>query len=228
MNRVIFLEDESILREEIAEFLADQGFRVDAVDSLAAFRNCYDPSQHRLALLDLGLPDGNGLDLIQELRRRGDRVGIVVLTARGGTRDKIAGLGGGADHYLSKTVDLDELAATLQALGRRLGVENPASQRWLLEVRPRRLLPPGHDPIPLSQQDLIVLQILMEAPGAIVSRQKIIEALGEDYLSYDQRRLDTQISRLRRKTEEVCALPLPLNTMRNAGYSFFAEAEVRF
>ncbi len=225
MKRLVFLEDEDILREEIADFLRDQGYLVDAVASIGEFKQCYDPGQHRLALLDLGLPDGDGRELIRELRSRGHRVGIVVLTARGGTRDKVAGLAEGADYYLAKTVDLDELAATLAALVRRLGAPEK-SACWTLELGARRLIPPGYQPLPLSQQDLTVLQILLQRPGVAVSRRQIIEAQGENYLDYDQRRLDTQISRLRRKTEEVCGLALPLNTLRNAGYCFFAEAEI--
>lgn len=195
MKRLVFLEDEDILREEISDFLHDQGYLVDAVASLAEFRQCFDPGQHRLALLDLGLPDGDGRELIRELRSRGHQLGIVVLTARGGVRDKVAGLAEGADHYLAKTVDLDELAATLAALARRLGAPGK-SACWTLELGARRLIPPGYQPLSLSQQDLVVLQILMQRPGEAVSRQQIVEAQGENYLDYDQRRLDTEPVRI--------------------------------
>ncbi|UDF34593.1 UNVERIFIED_ORG: response regulator transcription factor [Shinella sp. XGS7] len=229
MSDLILLEDEAVLREELSEFLAGCGYRVQAEASLEGFRHHYDPSRHALAVIDLGLPDGDGLTLIRELRARGERLGIVVLTARGSTRERVAGLDIGADYYLAKTSDLDELAATLAALSRRLlgaGVL-PVEPAWVLELRPRRLLPPGCEPIGLSEQDLVVLHTLMRGAGEIASRQQIVEALGEDYLSYDQRRLDTQMRRLRRKVDEACGLTLPINTARNAGYRFHARALIR-
>ncbi|MGJ7609597.1 MULTISPECIES: response regulator transcription factor [unclassified Variovorax] len=230
MRDVILLEDEAVLREELSEFLVGNGYRVDAEGSLEGFRRRYDPRRHGIALVDLGLPDGDGLVLIRELRERGERLGIVVLTARGGSRDRVEGLDIGADYYLPKTADLDELAATLTALSRRLGDESatmPADDAWVLELGARRLSAPGFAPIALSQQDLTVLHELMRGAGDIASRQQIVTALGEHFLSYDQRRLDTQIRRLRRKVSEATGLTLPLNTARNAGYCFHARALIR-
>ncbi|MFY8118537.1 MAG: response regulator transcription factor [Roseateles sp.] len=229
LTDLILLEDEAVLREELGEFLSACGYRVQAEASVQGFRAHYEPGRHRLAVIDLGLPDGDGLNLIRELRSGGDRLGIVVLTARGSARERVAGLDMGADYYLAKTSDLDELAATLAALARRLLPQGtlPVDPAWILELRPRRLLPPGCEPIALSEQDLVVLHTLMRGAGEIASRQQIVEALGEDYLSYDQRRLDTQMRRLRRKVDEACGLTLPINTARNAGYRFHARALIR-
>ncbi|MCH7345599.1 response regulator transcription factor [Pelomonas sp. CA6] len=229
MHDLILLEDETVLRDELGEFLRDAGYRVDVAASLDEFRRAYDPARHAMALIDLGLPDGDGLTLIRELREQGRQLGIVVLTARGAVRDRIAGLDVGADYYLPKTSDLDEIAATLAAMSRRLG-DAPAPQpqdAWVLELSPRRLMPPGHASVALSEQDLVVLRELMREAGGIASRQQIVEALGEDYLSYDQRRLDTQMRRLRRKVNEATGLVLPINTARSAGYRFHAKALIR-
>ncbi|MDC8757837.1 response regulator transcription factor [Janthinobacterium fluminis] len=228
MLNLILLEDEAVLRQELTEFLGDCGYCVSAVADLAGFHASYEPARHRIAVIDLGLPDGEGMALVRALRLEGQRIGIVVFTARGATQDKVNGLGGGADYYLPKSADLDELAATLSALRRRMGEPAAAvAAPWVLELGPRRLLPPGFGAIALSQQDVTVLRTLMAEPERIVSRQQIVESLGEDFLSYDQRRLDTQISRLRRKAEQATGLTLPINTARNAGYRFYAEAEVR-
>ena len=231
MLNLILLEDEAVLRHELTEFLGDCGYRVSAVADLAAFHACYTPALHRIAIIDLGLPDGEGMMLVRALRAQGQPIGIVVFTARGATQDKVNGLGGGADYYLPKSADLDELAATLGALARRLGAPTadapPPATAWVLELGPRRLLPPGCGAIALSQQDVTVLHVLMAEPERIVSRQQIVQSLGEDFLNYDQRRLDTQISRLRRKAEQAAGLALPINTARNAGYRFYANAEVR-
>ncbi|MBG6223113.1 DNA-binding response OmpR family regulator [Janthinobacterium sp. CAN_S1] len=231
MLNLILLEDEAVLRQELAEFLGDCGYRVTAVADMAAFHACYAPALHRIAVIDLGLPDGEGMLLVRALREQGRPIGIVVFTARGTTRDKVNGLSGGADYYLPKSADLDELAATLGALVRRLGESAAAVSvapvtAWVLELGPRRLLPPGGEAIALSQQDATVLHVLMAEPEHIVSRQQIVQSMDEDFLSYDQRRLDTQISRLRRKVEQACGMTLPINTARNAGYQFYADAQV--
>ena len=233
MTRIIFLEDEPILREELTEFLEAQGHQVTPVASLAEFAQAFvpmtQPHGHLIALVDLGLPDGSGLDLITQLRAGGHRLGIIVLTARSALRDKVAGLTGGADHYLAKGNDLDELAATVAALARRLG-EDAARPCWVLQASPRQLTPPGFAPIELSAQDFTVLRVLMQAastPGASASREDIVAALGENFLSYDQRRLDTQMRRLRRKVTEACGLDLPVSTLRGMGFHFHAEVAVR-
>lgn len=224
---LILLEDEPILRQELAAFLGQAGWNVEAVADLSGFRARYDAARHRIAVIDLGLPDGDGMDLIRELRGHGNPLGIVVLTARGAIQDRTAGLADGADYYLPKTADLDEIAATLAALARRLDGWNARPATWLLETAARRLTPPGHAPIPLSRQDLLVLHALMAKQGDNVCRQEIVAALGEDFLTYDQRRLDTQMRRLRRKVEEAAGIPLPVNAARNAGYCFFEAVTIR-
>nr|WP_267912262.1 helix-turn-helix domain-containing protein [Stutzerimonas stutzeri] len=86
-------------------------------------------------------------------------------------------------------------------------------------------MPPGFPPIPLSAQDLTVM-LALAANGEAVSRKKIVLALGEDFLEYDQRRLDTQMRRLRRKVEQACGLQLPVTTLRGIGYRFYEEIKV--
>ncbi len=179
MAHLILLEDEPVLREELAEFLVSVGHAVTAVESLGAFHQAYVPQTHTIALIDLGLPDGNGLDLIQTLRAEGHRLGVIVLTARSAMQDKVQGLTGGADHYLPKTVDLQEIAATVAALSRRLGVD--AKPRWLLTEAPRQLVSPGGAVIPLSGQDHTVLRTLASSQD-YVTREAIVVALGGNYL----------------------------------------------
>lgn len=229
MAHIILLEDEPVIREELTEFLEAHGHEVTAVGDLAGFRAAFMPmgrgQGHLIAIVDLGLPDGNGLDLIAQLRAAGHRLGIIVLTARSATRDKVAGLTGGADHYIPKGNDLDELAATVEALVRRLG-DQASRTAWLLQASPRQLTPPGFDPIELSEQDYTVLKVLFEAQAEArdsATREAIVAALGEDFFSYDQRRIDTQMRRLRRKVEEACGIDLPVSTVRGVGYRFHAD-----
>lgn len=223
MARLILLEDEPVLREELEEFLVEAGHAVTTAGTITGFHRVFVPGLRAIAIIDLGLPDGDGLHLIADLRAAGHRLGIIVLTARDSAPYKIAGLTGGADHYLPKTTTLDELSATVGALAWRLGIQE--QPRWLLQAAPRQLVPPGFAPIALSGQDYTVLRALATG-GDCVTREAIVKALGEDWFGYDQRRLDTQMRRLRRKVEDACGLSLPVTTLRSVGFHFHAPIDV--
>lgn len=223
MTSVILLEDEPVLRNELADYLLAQGHAVTAVATLADFMRVFEPNKHLVAVLDLGLPDGDGLDLILRMRRGGLRLGIVILTARDGGDAKVRGLLSGADYFISKTADLKELAATITVIERRLTVVT--SPQWTLQSSPRQLVSPGGIPVPLSAQDFLVLKALALG-GECVTRQTIVAALGGDYFEYDQRRLDTQMRRLRRKVHELTGEDLPVSTLRAVGYCFHAPIDV--
>ncbi|BBP82404.1 DNA-binding response regulator [Pseudomonas sp. Pc102] len=225
MIDLILLEDEPILARELSEFLGESGYRVTPANSLASFAEAFDEQRHHLAVIDLGLPDGDGLDLIQQLRERGSTLGIVAFTARGSTDHRVTGFRVGADHYLAKGCDLEELTAVLEALRRRLGLQRGGT-RWELELASRQLRTPNQQRLRLSHQDMLVLQCLMQRAGDIVSRREIVSALDEDYMTYDQRRLDTQIRRLRRNVEQAAGLELPLKTLRNTGYCFYEKVRI--
>lgn len=222
MVRILLLEDEQILREEISEYLADNGYQVSQAASLQEFWALFSENQDIL-ILDLGLPDGEGIELISQLRNQGHKTGIIVFTARDNAESRLNGLGIGADYYLSKTCDLKELQITLQALVRRLDLAIEAG--WLLHAKSRQVTPPGFPPIALSAQDYTVLSTIISG-GECATRKAICQALGVNYLDYDQRRLDTQIHRLRRKVEQACGLTLPIITIRGSGFRFYAPVGV--
>ena len=113
----------------------------------------------------------------------------------------------------------------LEALRRRLGLQRGGT-RWELELASRQLRTPNQQRLRLSHQDMLVLQCLMQRAGDIVSRREIVRALDEDYMTYDQRRLDTQIRRLRRNVEQAAGLELPLKTLRNTGYCFYEKVRI--
>ncbi len=102
MTELILLEDEPVLAVELDEFLRECGYQVTMTNSLASFVAAFDEQRHRLAVLDLGLPDGDGLELIGQLRERGSTLGIVAFTARSATAHRVSGFRQGADHYLAK------------------------------------------------------------------------------------------------------------------------------
>ncbi|GAD22909.1 response regulator transcription factor [Acidovorax sp. MR-S7] len=238
MLEVILLEDEPVLLKELGRFLDSLGYAPLCLSSVAAFTQMFDARRHRLAVIDIGLPDGSGLALIRRLRQTGEALGIVVYSARSTAYDRIAGLEAGADHYLGKGCDLDELAATLAALERRLALQPlpaldaaPAQPApWQLELGPAMLHVAGAPlaaRVALSPQDSAVLHCLMLRSGATVSRRDIVQALGADYDDYDQRRLDSQMHRLRQRVEDATGCLLPVRTVRGSGFVFYEPAQVR-
>jgi DNA-binding response OmpR family regulator len=226
MAHLILLEDEPILRHELAGYLGEQGHRVDAVGTAAAFQATFSPANHLIALMDLALPDGDGIALIDRLRGQGRRLGIVVISARCRTGDKVRGLAVGADYYLGKPVDLKELSAVVAALARRLEVGG-MSLRWVLDAARGELIPPGKAPVPLTSHAAVVLAAIARGGGEPVDRRRIVAALGEDFLQYDQRRLDTQIHQLRKAVLDASGVELPLRAIRNHGYRLLVDVELR-
>ncbi|MCY0858772.1 response regulator transcription factor [Cupriavidus sp. D39] len=232
MVNIIFLEDEEILRDEIAEYLESFGNTVISAATIADFREIFLPDIHRIVILDLGLPDGQGTEVIYEIRDRGYQTGIIVCTARGGLPDRVSGLQGGADYYLVKPIQLEELMSTVSTLHRRMTAQKTTIvSSWILDATNWKLIPPSSSkaipPIGLSAQDFIVLRTLIEGCGQPVTRRQLVAALGRDYLDYDQRRLDTQMRRLRRKVIEACGIDLPVKTIHSVGYTFSATVEMR-
>jgi DNA-binding response OmpR family regulator len=212
MARLLLLEDETALREEMAAYLGKCGHTVEQAGTLAEFWPLM--ANAELAILDLMLPDGSGLDAVARLRVERPRVGIIILTALGTTRDKVAGLRGGADHYLVKPFRPLELAATIAALLRRLGAG------WRLDLLRRQLIDPAGFVGALSSHEMCLFSLLAERPGQVVTRRCLVESFGADWVHYDLRRLDTLVSRLRRRWRAAGGQDLPIKTAYGEGYSF--------
>lgn len=215
MARILLLDDESELREEIADFLRRAGHEIDEAGSIRQFRAQFTPDQHQIVVIDRALPDGDGLELVGELRSRDLRCGVVVFTARDGSLDRISGYQHGADHYLTKPIRLEELAAVLQTLAWRVS----ASPEWRLDPTEWTLLTPDRQPVRLTALEHGLLQALARSPSRTLSRRQIVEGLGKDMASYDPRNLDALVLRLRRKVAEVSASPLPLRAVHGTGYA---------
>jgi DNA-binding response OmpR family regulator len=226
MAHLILLEDEPILLHELAGYLVEQGHTVDAVGTAAEFQAKFSPPKHLIALVDLALPDADGIDLIDSLRGQGRRLGIVVISARSRTGDRVRGLAVGADYYLTKPIELEELSAVVAALSRRLETGG-VSLRWVLDATRGELIPPGKAPVPLTAHGTVVLAAIARGGGEPVDRRRIVAALGEDFLQYDQRRLDTQVHQLRKAVLDASGVELPLRAIRNCGYRFLADVELK-
>lgn len=213
MARVLLLDDEVDLRNEVADFLHSEGYGVTETGSVADFLQQVDEAD--IAIIDAGLPDGDGFDLTEQLRRTHPHIGTIMLTARGSIEDKIEGLRRGADHYLIKPVRLRELSAYVSSVKRRLGKEN-----WRLHLLERRLYAPDGRYNDVNATEITLLRLLASNMGQVVQRPQIAKAYGVEWIDYDERRLDQMISRLRRRWHNATGDKLPLRTEHGQGYSF--------
>ncbi len=212
MTNITLIEDEPLLREELAAFLSGRGHAVLQAASLADFWPLM--AQTAIGVIDVMLPDGEGYEAAAKLRQHNAQAGIIMLTARGTLQDKLQGFDTGADHYLIKPFRLLELGAIIDAMKRRV------CSGWQLDSRERLLISPSGDQIALGEMELKLLELLALSPGKVVSRQALIEALGMNWVDYDLRRLDTHICRFRQRWQGISGEPLPLKTVHRKGYSF--------
>ena len=213
--RVLIVEDDSMIGESLREALRGHGFAADWVRDGRAAGEVLASERFDVVLLDLGLPHKGGLQVLAALRGRGDATPVIVVTARDALADKVAGLDAGADDYLVKPFELDELLARLRAAARRqAGRANP-----VLEVADLRLDPAtrevtrGGRPVLLSAREFALLQALLERPGAILSRAQLEDRLygwGEEL---ESNAISVYMHQLRRKLGDDL-----LHTVRGLGY----------
>lgn len=170
--RLLLVEDTKGLGEAIRDQLQDEGYAVDWVERLSAAGDCLRSTPYELLLLDLMLPDGSGLDFLQQLRKAGNTLPVIILTARDQISDRIAGLNAGADDYLVKPFDLDEMLARVAAVARRYsGNPNPLLQLGELEVdlTTRRVLRAGQ-PVELTAREWAMFEAFLQHPGQLLTR----------------------------------------------------------
>jgi two-component system, OmpR family, response regulator len=215
MARIVLLEDDLILREELAFFLLELGHCLLEAGTLSEFEPLIPAAD--IAIIDLWLPDGDGFEAAARLRAVRPSAGAIILTARDTLEDKLRGFAVGADHYLVKPVCLEELAAILQALLRRV------APGWRLHLKNRCLSSPEGQSCSLSPLEMMLFDLLSRQPDQRLCRQALVTALGHDWLDYDVRRLEKLVSRLRQRWLAEMGQALPLKTVHRYGYSFGAE-----
>jgi two-component system OmpR family response regulator len=168
-----------------------------------------------LVLLDLGLPGKDGLDVLRELRGRGDATPVIILTARDEVSDRIAGLDAGADDYIVKPFDLDELAARMRSVSRRAaGRGDPSIEHRGIKLNPvTHTVERNNTPVHLSAHEFAVLEALMQRPGAVLSRAQLEDRLYSWKDSVESNAVEVYIHGLRRKLGADAIL-----TLRGVGY----------
>jgi len=219
--RIALLEDDAMLRERIlVPGLANFGFAVVGTDTAAALHHHLNTHTVDMIVLDVGLPDQDGFTVARNVRATYPEIGIVMLTGRGATPDRVRGLSEGADAYLSKPVEIELLAATLHSLARRLRDPLPqaAPRRWHLDGNGWCLISPSGRTIALTKTERRVVDRLTTIPGQLVTRDELIAALTDNVYDFDAHRLDSLIYRLRRKVADTCGESLPLVAVHGEGY----------
>jgi two-component system, OmpR family, response regulator QseB len=199
--RVLLAEDDPMIGASIRQGLRQDGFAVDWVEDGRAAELALAERVHDALVLDLGLPKRTGLDVLGTMRRRGDARPVLILTARDAVADRVAGLDAGADDYVVKPFDLDELAARLRALLRRgSGRSGPVLAYAGLELNPAT-----HEasfkgePLVLSPREFALLEALLARPGAILSRAQLEEKLYGWSDPVESNAVEVHIHALRRK-----------------------------
>ena len=221
--RILLVEDDAVIGDMISRSLHDAGHIVDRATTLATASHLWRVQPFDAVVLDLNLPDGSGLRALREARARGDRVPVLVLTARNRADERIEGLDAGADDYLGKPFELGELAARLRALERRAHGADGVTRvgRLRLDRVAGRFFVDGAEPaaaavsLDLPAREHAVLMTLMTPPGRVVGKP----ALSDKLSSFDDRlgdnALEVFVSRLRRK---IAGSGATIRTLRGLGY----------
>jgi DNA-binding response OmpR family regulator len=213
--RVLLVEDDAMIGAAVRTALLQDGYAVDCVADGASAAAALASERFDIVLLDLGLPKRDGLEVLAERRRLGDATPMIIITARDDVQTRVAGLDAGADDYLIKPFDLDELAARMRSVLRRgAGRGEP-----VLEHGGIRLNPVTHEvsrdgtPVSLSAREYAVLEALLQRPGAVLSRAQLEDRLYGWGGEIESNAIEVYVHALRRKLGSDA-----IRTLRGVGY----------
>jgi DNA-binding response OmpR family regulator len=222
--RLLVVEDNAELAELVAKGLRSAGYDADILSSADEAANVLRTTFYAALILDLGLPDGDGLELLRELRHRNNPIPVLVLTARGGLRDRVLGLRSGADDYLVKPFALEELVARLEAQLRRPGQLLGSSLRIAnLEFDTiNRQASIDEQPQMLSARETAVLELLMRGKGRVVSKKQVEDHIFGHSGEVASNAVEVYVHRLRKQLAERGAR-VQVHTIRGVGYLIAEE-----
>jgi DNA-binding response OmpR family regulator len=219
--RILLVEDDSALGLAVRDYLLRESYVVDWVQRLGAARACL-PGDYVCVVLDLGLPDGNGLSLLPAMRALPEPPAVLILTARDRLSDRIRGLDAGADDYLVKPFDLPEVSARLRALARRrAGRRSPTIEIGTLRIDPAtRVVMLDGTIVAMSAHEYSLLMALVEHPGNVLSRKQLEDAIYTMDEGATSNVIEVYVSRLRRKLGKDA-----IRTARGYGYQWGCAGE---
>jgi two-component system OmpR family response regulator len=232
-DHILIVDDHPDIREMVQSYLEEEGFKVSSASDGEAMRRVMTQTSVDLVLLDLILPGEDGLTLARKLRLESD-VGIIILTGRGETVDRIIGLEMGADDYLPKPFHLRELLARVKSVLRRASTrEQPAHERpssarfngWVLDLAARELTSPKGETVRLTTGEFDLLAAFVNNANQVLSRDRLLDLARNREAGPFDRTIDVQVGRLRRKLDDDPHQPSLIKTVRGSGYIFTAQIE---
>ncbi|MEF2074770.1 response regulator transcription factor [Consotaella aegiceratis] len=225
--RIAVVDDEPVVQETLVAYLQNEGFRVAAADSASGLKRLLDRVNFDLVLMDIRLPDGDGLALMREIQER-SRIPVILVTSKTAEADRVVGLELGADDYITKPFSMRELLARVHSVLRRTArpAEPPLRNKvrhfagWSLNLDEHWLKSPEGDSIRLTHAEFALLEALVLHPFRVMSRSDLIEAIGDHQWNPQDRTIDVLVARLRRKIEVDPADPKMILTEYRLGYVF--------
>jgi DNA-binding response OmpR family regulator len=213
--RVLLVEDDAMIAQGLQSALRQGGFAVDWMRDGKSADNALQTSDFDVVLLDLGLPQRNGLQVLRDLRKRGDLTPVIIVTARDEVQHRVAGLDAGADDYIVKPFDLDEVMARMRSVLRRAaGRGDPSIQHGELKLDPvSHTVQRSGIAVNLSAHEFAVLEALLQRPGAVLSRQQLEDRLYGWDTEIGSNAVEVYIHGLRRKLGSEA-----IQTLRGVGY----------
>jgi two-component system OmpR family response regulator len=228
-GHILVVDDQQEIRDVVQEYLTGEGFRVSTAQDGTGMRRVLSQSAADLVILDLMLPGEDGLTLARSLRSQSG-IGIIILTGRGETVDRIIGLEMGADDYLPKPFHLRELLARVKSVLRRVQSrtgDSPSANRsraefagWHLDLSSRELLSPTGEEIRLTTGEFDLLTAFVNNANQVLSRDRLLDLARNREAGPFDRTIDVQVGRLRRKLEDDPQNPNLIKTVRGSGYIF--------
>ena len=224
---LLIVEDDELVQSLMGAYLQRDGFTISLAATGKEMLAAIDTEHIDLVLLDLGLPDEDGLSLARQVRARSD-LPIIVITARKGKSDRLAALEVGADDYLTKPFDPDELVLRVRNILGRAGTAEAPSIRseiyrfegWSLDMDARAVIAPDGEHVAFTRAELNLLAALVKAPNRVLTRAHLLDAVSHDAASPTDRLIDVLVSRIRKKIEPEPKAPQFITTVVGCGYKF--------
>lgn len=234
-KHVLVVEDDADIRALIQHSLTRSGFRVTAMSSGAKVKTALAAGDVDLVVVDLGLPDADGLALTRQIREHFS-VGVIIVSGRGETTDRIIGLEVGADDYLAKPFEPRELVARVRSVLRRKEEQRDATpvedrlptfvfNGWKLDCSARSLYQPDGTSVPLTSGEYKLLEVLVARANRVLNCDQLLDLTSLNDAPAFDRSIDVRIGRLRKKLDDDLKDPQLIKTVRNGGYIFVAKVE---
>ena len=234
-GHILVVDDQKEICDVVQEYLTGEGYRVSTANDGNGMRRVLGQSHVDLVILDLMLPGEDGLTLARGLRDESG-IGIIILTGRGETVDRIIGLEMGADDYLPKPFHLRELLARVKSVLRRVqsrtgepgqsARSNARFSGWSLDLSSRELMSPGGEEVRLTTGEFDLLAAFVNNPNQVLSRDRLLDLARNREAGPFDRTIDVQVGRLRRKLEDDPQNPTLIKTVRGSGYIFTPTVEM--